>query len=67
VVGANVHAGVLHEFLTAPDQVYDGRLPEHAGLRCLYRDLRAGLEWYLREGCPEMLWWVEPEPRTPNL
>lgn len=85
VVGANVHAGVLHEFLTRSDRVYDrrssyrnfyeeygGYLPECEGLRHLYRELRAGLEWYLREGCPEMLWWVEPEPQTmpdvtPNL
>ncbi|WP_226988631.1 hypothetical protein [Methanopyrus kandleri] len=67
MVGANAHAVVLREFLTEPDRVYGGYLPECEGLRHLYRELRAGLEWYLREGCPEMLWWVEPEPRTPDL
>jgi hypothetical protein len=75
-VGANAHAITLYKFLTEPDLVrdrreeeygycgeYGGYLPEHDGLERMYRDLRAGLEWYLREGCPEMLWWAEPEPR----
>lgn len=75
-VGANAHAIALYKFLTEPDLVrdrregeygycgeYGGYLPEHDGLERMYRDLRAGLEWYLREGCPEMLWWAEPEPR----
>jgi hypothetical protein len=64
VTSANVHASVLYEFLTEPDRVYGDRLPEHGGLKRLYRDLRKALRRYLREGCPSMLWWLGPEPGT---
>jgi len=79
VASANVHASVLYQFLTAPTEVYDERKDEHGfceeyggylpghdheGIHRLYRDLKAGLRRYLREGAPSLLWWLEPEPST---